>query len=81
MLKDPVTLIDETISNLEILKDLFQDEFDSLTHSVDSVNVTGAICRHAHSKIAALVPVLRAARQTQLVGGATGQHGHCLHCD
>jgi hypothetical protein len=81
MFKDPVALIDETITNLETLKDVFQDEFDSLTHSVDRVNVNGAICRHAHGKISALIPVLRAARQTQLMGGFGHHRAPCLHCD
>jgi hypothetical protein len=88
MFKEPITLIDETISNLETLQAIFEEEFDSLTHSVDTVNVNGAICRQAHFKIAALLPVLRAARQTQEMppsnvsnARAAGHPPHCLNCD
>lgn len=80
MLKDPVILIDETISNLETLQDIFKEEFDSLTHRVDTVNVNGTICRHAHFKISTLLPVLRAARQTQEAAPAA-QRSHCLNCE
>jgi hypothetical protein len=79
MLTDPVTLIDQTINNLEDLAELFADEFDERIHA--TVTEDGRICREAYARIRALVPKLRAARLTQMAPAQFGQRPHCSDCE
>ena len=79
MLTDPVTLIDQTIANLEDLAELFADEFDERIHT--TVTEDGRICKDAYTRIRALVPKLKAARITQLSPAQFGQRPLCIDCD
>jgi hypothetical protein len=81
--REPVSLIDETVENLQLLAELFGDEIDSMTHGAAQ---TPSIhrCREARAAIVALLPKLQAARETQrapLVLGANQSRPYCLDCD
>jgi hypothetical protein len=78
MFTDPLTLIDQTIDNLETLTALFEDESDERTRRAPDYTVSVQRCRDAQRAIAMLLPKLRAARLTQLPQA----HGQiCFHCD
>ncbi|HEY6643134.1 hypothetical protein [Povalibacter sp.] len=78
MLTDPVTLIDQTIDNLETLSVLFEDEVDERTTRLTDLNPSRQRCRDAQRAIAMLLPKLRAARASQI---PQAQQRLCLHCD
>jgi len=65
MLRDPVQLIDQAISELEDLSVLFADEIDTRIHGVTQLSREGRIYKRAHESISVLLPQLRAARQLQ----------------
>jgi len=74
MFTDALTLIDQTIENLETLAAVFADELDERMHN-SALPPTAHISRNAYMKIGALLPALRAARATQeahFSGSATG---------
>ena len=79
MFTDPVTLIDQTLSNLRDVAALLQDEFDPRIHSIPTEQ--GRICLEAHTRIVALVPSLRAARATQQPDLMSRQRHACIDCD
>jgi len=79
MFTDAITLIDQTIENLETLAAVFADEFDERMHNPALPPSAAHISRNAYLKIGALLPALRAARATQeshLTGTAA-----CVNCD
>jgi hypothetical protein len=63
MFTDPITLLDQTIDNLETLAVMLGDEVDPRIQTTAEHN--GAAYRAAHSRIGALLPTLRAARALQ----------------
>jgi len=80
MFTDAITLIDQTIENLETLAAVFADELDERMHRSDLPPATAHISRSAYMKIGALLPALRAARATQ-ESHLVGQRAHCVNCD
>jgi hypothetical protein len=79
MFRDPLTLFDETISNLHDIADLLVDEFDPRIHTKMTDDVRA--CRYAHAVIETLIPQLRAARATQVASELRGQRANCINCD
>ena len=78
MFTDPVTLIDQTIDNLQTLTALFEDEVDARTHRAADLTLNSQRCKEAQRAIALLLPKLRAARASQI---PQSQQRLCLHCD
>ncbi len=78
MFTDPVTLIDQTIENLETLSVLFEDETDERTNRLTDLAPSRQRCRDAQRAIAMLLPKLRAARASQV---PQAQQRMCFHCD
>lgn len=78
MFIDPLTLIDQTLENLEALTALFADEADARTMRSSELTARAQRCREAQRAIAFLLPKLRAARLTQL---PTPSSRICLNCD
>lgn len=78
MFTDPVTLIDQTIDNLETLSVLFEDELDERTHRPAELTLGAQRCRDAQRAIVLLLPRLRAARAMQL---SQAQPRYCVNCD
>lgn len=78
MFIDPLTLIDQTIENLEALTALFEDETDARTVRSSELTLRTQRCREAQRAIAFLLPRLRAARITQV---PQPQSRICLNCD
>ena len=81
MFTDAVTLMDQTIENLETLAAVFADEIDERMHNSGSPPRTAYLYRSAHIKIGELLPALRAARITQQAQAATVYRGQCVNCD
>ena len=83
MFRDAVTLIDETVDNLNLLAELFADEIGELKRGGVQTPELHRY-REAHSCIAALLPRLQAARALQQPTHLNYAHGgqpHCLNCD
>lgn len=81
MFTDPLTLIDETISNLESLRAVFADEFDERIHNDVLPTRSERLSRDAHRRIAALIPSLKAAREIQQAASMRCAPPICLDCD
>jgi hypothetical protein len=78
MFTDPLTLIDQTIENLETLTALFEDESDARTQRPSELTARVQRCRDAQRAIAFLLPKLRAARATQM---PQVRSRICINCD
>lgn len=78
MFTDPVTLIDQTIDNLETLSVLFEDETDERTHRRSDLTLEARRCLDAQQAIVLLLPKLRAARVAQTARQAPRI---CIDCD
>jgi hypothetical protein len=78
MFTDPVTLIDQTIENLQTLSVLFEDEVDERTNRITDLTPSRQRCRDAQRAIALLLPKLRAARASQV---PQSQQRMCFNCD
>ena len=81
MFTDAVTLMDQTIENLETLAAVFADEIDERMHGLGSQPRTAYLYRSAHVKISELLPALRAARIAQQAQAAATYRGQCVNCD
>jgi hypothetical protein len=87
MFIDPVTLIDQTLENLELLSELFADELDERIRDTRVANAGTRQCQEALNAINMLLPALsvattklQAARSTQLAQGLPPQR-MCANCD
>ena len=65
MFTDPRVLIDETVDRLETLSVLFADEVDERIRRASCAEPTAQLCRDVQSRIEALIPRLKAAKDTQ----------------
>jgi hypothetical protein len=79
MFTDPVTLLDQTIDNLETLAVMLGDEVD--TRVQVSAEHNGAVYRAAQLRIGALLPALRAARSLQEFVTRSQYRAPCINCD
>ncbi len=81
MLTDATTLIDQTIEQLEILAAVFADEIDERIYRPDGASSGTQACKAAHARIDALLPALRAARETQLTISPMRGRPFCIDCE
>ncbi len=81
MFTDPVTLIDQTIDNLESLDALFIDEVDERIRNPAKLTLEARLCLDAHVAISALLPRLKAARSIQEAPRSPRQPPVCINCD
>jgi hypothetical protein len=79
MFTDPITLLDQTIDNLETVAVMLGDEVDTRIQTTAEHN--GVVYRAAQSRIGALLPTLRAARALQESITRSQYRAPCLNCD
>lgn len=80
MFIDPVTLIDQTIENLELLAQLFADELDERTHNPMQVTPEAHRCREALGATRLAITKLQAARSVQAAPPVQALRV-CVNCD
>ena len=78
MFTDTVTLIDQTIENLQMLADAFAEDVDLCTRHPARLTTEARACREAAVAIDSLIPKLHAARATQ---EPERNYALCLDCD
>ena len=78
MFTDTVTLIDQTIENLQMLADAFADDVDLCTRHPARLITEARACKEAVAAIDSLIPKLHAARATQ---EPDRNFALCLGCD
>jgi hypothetical protein len=81
MFIDPLTVIDATIENLELLSAFLSDEIDERTHDPDTLTPQSRKCKEALQAIKVLMPRLREVRTAQMGQLARNQLPLCIHCD
>ncbi len=80
MLRDPLTLIDQSIENLRTLVELFADEAGERLPAAP-MTPEARLCKEAALTIRVLLPKLQAARQTQVTASLPRAYRQCVHCE
>jgi hypothetical protein len=81
MFIEPLTVLDGTIENLELLSAFLSDEIDERTHDPDTLTPQARKYKEALQTIKVLMPKLREVRAAQIGQMASNQLPLCIHCD
>lgn len=80
MLTSPLSVINQTLDQLQALRELLSDEFDPRVINHAELSDEQRLCKEAVQTISVLVPKLEAVRRTSVVG-ANDSSRACLACD
>jgi len=81
MFIDPLTVLDGTLENLEMLSAFLSDEIDERTHDPETLSPQARKYKEALLSIKVLMPKLREVRAAQLGQIARNQLPLCIHCE
>ena len=81
MFIDPLTVIDHTLEDLEMLSTFLSDEVDERMHDPDELTPQARKCKEALMTIRVLMPKLRDVRAAQMGQIASSQLALCINCE
>jgi hypothetical protein len=81
MFIDPLTVLDGTLENLELLCAFLSDEIDERMHDPDTLTPQARKYKEALLTIKILMPKLREVRAAQMGQIARNQLPLCIHCE
>lgn len=80
MLASPLSVINETLSHLQILSEFLLDEVDQRAITSHQLTAERRLCKEALQTIWVLIPKLQAVRSTNVVA-TIDRPGSCATCD
>jgi hypothetical protein len=80
MFTSPLSVINQTLDQLQALRELLSDEFDPCVINHAALSDEQRLCKETVQTISVLVPKLEAVRRTSVVG-ANDYSRACLACD
>lgn len=80
MLLSPLSVINQTLDQLQALRELLCDEFDPRVMNQADLNDEQRLCKETVRTISILVPKLEAVRRTSVVG-SNDYPRVCITCD